>query len=647
MEDATLLAIATGQCEGANGRLLGLPLDCFLRIAVFASQGRQQGRLELLYLSHVCSAWRRTLLGFPALWTNVCVDLASLDCLDPLRAWADRGKGGMKTLELVCNRPDEDLGLDLASLPVQATTKVRAAQAPSQRTVLTLEQLVFNEISVRDGARNLRRISINLAAYGDDEGNVNRLLEMLLNFCQYAAVSLADLTIVTALQIPVSPIFATCLALRTLEVVSANQAAPGHVNNFPVNALVGESQVVSSPIESLSIYGALLADPVFPSFSRLTTLGLFNLTISNLYGLLEKTPALRKLVLGNVKPDPRAAPAAADQDLPAILQLDELREAVFGGSSSNLWSSGTPSAGTASDILIHAPLLQAISYAGGEVDLLSDLEEERGDCECCSANVTLTEFAPNYRLTTQSLTALLRTSPLLAALNLNRTGLPLSSLFDALATPNRLTHLHLCETASDVLLAALDRLVPHLEYLDVRECNGYSGEHIPVTLPELARLAQRYVALERGVPLVLVVDEGSMGYDEMGGPTTEPLRRMELGLLITALSHNQVEHVIHSFPYNPPPYATPYETVQQEVRNFSIAPKRLSDKGEVVYGRGSNTVASLAKVREAKDALARWQGLKEELGAVEYCRVAEGVELLYEDPKKGRLGNISMQRGGP
>ncbi|GAA5962975.1 hypothetical protein JCM21900_004329 [Sporobolomyces salmonicolor] len=141
----------------------GLPQETFLHVMAYLDEGK------LVRCSHVCSNWRKAIVECKALWTELDgVKVAHFEAPD---------RGGLRTLTL-CFDGDDDL----------LVGELQAA--------ITLRQ-ILREITVLDGARNLRYLELDLLPfrrYRDQAPAYDCV------FAEFSAVNLETLKILTPLD---------------------------------------------------------------------------------------------------------------------------------------------------------------------------------------------------------------------------------------------------------------------------------------------------------------------------------------------------------------------------------------------------------------------------------------------------------------
>lgn len=273
---------------------------------------------------------------------------------------------------------------------------------------------------------------------------------------------------------PASVIFSTALSLKELTLISTGPAVVGaRGEEFPVNNLVGESQMVVCNIRDIFLYGSLLNDPLFPaSFPHLTRLVLSNMTIPNLYGLLEKAAtSLRILILGAIKSEApaqfQATPTdGSTKDVVPILVLPKLIDLHITSHSPNLWKlpaavndgggRGGGGGGANGDFMISAPALKVLKLS----DLTVVDEESEED---------INNFSAWHNLTPDTMINLFRQSPSLEELDISGIGFSSEMMLSGfVGVPTTLKKLRLCQVGSDNFLERLDVIAPNLELLDLR-----------------------------------------------------------------------------------------------------------------------------------------------------------------------------------
>lgn len=208
---------------------------------------------------------------------------------------------------------------------------------------------------------------------------------------------------------------------------------------------------------------------------------------------------------------------ATVKDYPPTLLFGKLVELkVCGYQSPMLWNVPNP---TSTDFMIEAPALKTICMADQEgFDFEDGIEDE---------------YEPMSTLTLENVSKMIRTSPALTTLDLSGTNIGMADLATALqSSSHTLTKLLIKSIGTDALIEQLDTLVPNLNYLDVRRCHGR------VTLPALARMADRFMKMRSQLHEGKVEDEGAMVLDAV----TDGKKVLSLQILVerenTCLEHS-------------------------------------------------------------------------------------------------------------
>ncbi|GAA6012823.1 hypothetical protein JCM10207_005375 [Rhodosporidiobolus poonsookiae] len=622
------------------GAHAGLPLELFLRIIEsvrFDTHENDDGddvdgeEEDLVRCSHVCSGWRKAIVGCGRLWRELeVVKVCEFAGVERARAIGQRSKGCLRLLTLNFSYSGD---IPLASLPI----------------VVMLKQ-ILREISTHDGARQLREFELDLKPlrYMEDLEVPYRCIALATQFAEYSAVNLKTLRILTALdRFPSgAPFFFALPSLHKLVVSSSqfdNGATPAMLPDFfQTTATIEAAQVSACQLAVLTLSGTSMMDGNFADFPCLRVVKLCNVKVSNLYGFLSKcADTLEVLWLRGVTSDPsnRFLPPPAGgggiKDLPPVLPLPALKDLqICGWTTPHLFIA--PKQDSA-HFVVSTPILKRVSFAR------QNLTESDSDDE---ADYIL----PSRSLTAAALSTLFRTAGLLTHLDLTGTNVTDEMLIAALPYASAsLSHLRIGETsaAKDALVERLASLAPQLTWLDVysRPDFGFEGK---VSVQALARFAKRMKGLSptrrwmSDWELTLVTTKP---YEP--DPTLSSLRQTLRNLLVT-LTPSQLDHLISSsLVLNPPPSSLPYEVVRAELLALGTPPPPAGTGtgGTTPLVAGQPQQEKERKKKKAKQlgavpvpqatvdaaaaALVAWQTRREEEAAVQWCEKEDGVELVW------------------
>ncbi|GAA6044031.1 hypothetical protein JCM8097_004314 [Rhodosporidiobolus ruineniae] len=578
------------------------------------------GEADLIRASQVCFGWRNAIVGCGRLWSELRdVRAASFSDVERVRAVAERSKGSLRHLSIHFRVPEEN-GLPLSSLPA----------------VVMLKQ-ILREVSVRDGARKLETLEVDLKAfrYCEDAEVPFNIVALVVQFAEFSAVNLRQLRILTCLdRFPAgAPFFFALPQLKKLVVTSSKYDPAGGAmlpSFYQTQSTIEAAQASSVALRTLVLSGTCLMDGNYPAFPELRVLKLFEVKCSNLYGLLTKCAStLEKLVLRRVAADPSnrylpPPPGGGDKDLAPVLDLPRLDDLQLAGA-------GTPvlyiaPTATTSHFVVSTPVLRRAVFSS----------RTQFDPQVSDDGDPVIEAVSS--LTTEALSTLFRNSTWLSKLDLSGSNVTAEMLESGLPfASSSLTWLSLGETpaATDSFIDHLHSLAPQLEWLDVFA--GRGAEH-QVTVQALARFAQRVrgEAPSADWELTMVTRQ-----PHTSDPTLAHLR-LTLRNLLVALSDSQLEHLISSsLVLNSPPGALPFTTVKSDVLALGQpAPPLGASTGfnGLIDGLGGEKkkkkpvprpAAPQNIVDEAAAALKAWQLRKEEDLAVAWGEAQDGVELRW------------------
>ncbi|GAA5866783.1 hypothetical protein JCM1840_004265 [Sporobolomyces johnsonii] len=618
---------SSGQASTASLSPRGLPQEIFLHIMAYLHEH------QLVRCSHVCSNWRKAIVGCNTLWTELeAVDVATFEALDRVRAVASRSKGALRTLSL-CLEDHLDIGLD-------------------QLTPILLRQ-ILREITVLDGARNLRHLELDLLSfrYQADEAPAYDCV-----FAEFSAVNLETLKILTALdRFPAGAPFLSALPSLKKLLVSSERLEPTAHSRLPDFFGAQPESPGTSGLTTLVLAGPSLRDPALPSFPHLRTLKLYDTPVDNLYELLTKCAStLETLWLRGVSADPPSkylplAPGATQKDTPPVLLLPRLTDVqICGEDAPLLWLKPTTSS---SSFCTDTPVLRMVSFS----------EQHHFDAECAD-EIGEANIDAVVTLSGEALCNLFRNSPQLEAVNLTDTNVDPAMLIASLPFASAaLTHINIGGTpaACDALIDRLHDLAPQLSWLGTYsdDCEG----EMLVSVQALARFAR---ATKQSLsPLrtsrtdwhLTIVAHRPFRYSS---PSVSDLRATLRNHLAT-LSPSQLSHLtssltlntpptlpgiaatlafsslkseIHSLasPPSPSPYLDPFPANPGEYTAVALKLKKWqAQHGAAAAAAAAKTVATPQMVVAAEDAMQAWVTRREQDAALAWCEEEEGVELLW------------------